>query len=295
MARKKDEFTAAWITENALDIIPKYEDGLLTIRGMHYLLVARGMHNTDNHYRRVKDAMVAARWAGLIRFEVFSDHERKMIGETQFQETDLENEIDHAKESISLWMRSYYKNRWENQENYVEVFIEKKTLQGIFSKPCKELRVALGACKGYPSLTFLNEAADRFAEAEAEGKKPVIVYFGDYDPSGQDIPRSLQANLSRIGVDVELEIISLTEAQVIEWGLPPAPTKKTDSRSANWDGLGQVELDAVEPNKLMQLCRDAVNSYFDDESYEELKEQEEEERIEYRAQLKNFVNNELKD
>ena len=43
------------------------------------------------------------------------------------------------------------------------------------------------------------------------------------------------------------------EQQVIEWGIAARPAKETDSRTANWDGLGQVELDAVKPEKLIAL------------------------------------------
>ena len=65
--------------------------------------------------------------------------------------------------------------------------------------------------------------------------------------------------------EIEVRRISLVEDQVIAWKLPPAPTKVTDSRSANWDGLGQVELDAVKPEKLIELLDDAVSDIFDEE------------------------------
>lgn len=79
--------------------------------------------------------------------------------------------------------------------------------------------------------------------------------------------------------------------RVIDWNLPPAPTKTGDSRSANWDGLGQVELDAVTPEKLIELCEDAISEFFDEDLYSELLEQQSEEREEYRTALRNFVNN----
>jgi len=79
------------------------------------------------------------------------------------------------------------------------------------------------------------------------------------------------------------------EEQVIEWKLPPAPTKDTDTRSVAWDGLGQVELDAVEPNQLKELCQNAIDDLFDTDLHEELLEQEAEERITYVAKLKEYV------
>jgi len=245
----KDEFTRSWIIENGIPIVESYA-GNITLRALHYRLVASGMTNSTNHYKRVIAAMSKARWDGLLTFDSFVDHERSVEGNTDADETILEDEISYGKNQINAWMNSYSKNRWENQKYYPEVFIEKKALQGVFGKPCSALDVALCPCKGYPSLTYVNQAAERFDEAISRGQEPIILYFGDYDPSGEDIPRSIGDTLYRIGTEVEIKRIALMENQVIKWKLPPAPKKAADSRSANWDGLGQVELDAVEPKKL---------------------------------------------
>lgn len=289
--RIKDEFTRTWIIENSIQIVKRYEAGVLTIRGLHYQLVGIGMTNTMQHYKRVVEAMIQARWAGQIDFEAFSDHDRDVLGFTASAETILEDEIEDGKSQVSAWMRSYSKNRWENQPFAPEVWIEKKALQGVFQKPCRNFDVALAPCKGYPSLTFLNEARARFEQTKRKGQIPIILYFGDYDPSGEDIPRSIEENFTRFGCPVEVKRIALMEEQVLAWNLPPAPAKIGDSRTANWGGLGQVELDAVEPEKLQKLCTNAVSSYFDYELHEELLEQQKEEKAVYVMQLKDYVNN----
>ena len=287
----KDEFTRKWITENSIEIISRYEKGILTLRGLHYQLVSIGMTNTIAHYKRVVSAMIEARWSGLVDFDAFSDHDREMIGSTEYEQTILEDSIEKGKEQVKAWMNQYYKNRWENQPYYPEVFIEKKALQGVFQKTCYQNDIALGACKGYPSLTFLNEATQRLINAEMNGKIPIILYFGDYDPSGEDIPRAIKENIIRLGCEsIEVRRIALMENQVVAWNLPPAPVKEGDSRTANWDGLGQVELDAVKPEKLQRLCQDAIDEIFNSELYDELKETEEEERKTYRTELLEFVN-----
>lgn len=287
---KQDIYTRTWIIQNALEVIRGYQKGILTIRGLHYRLVSRGMINDIQHYKRVVAAMEVARWDGLVAFDTFSDNDRAMIGTTEYEHTDLEDSISHAKQSIQAWMQYFRRNRWEGQPYYVEVFIEKKALQGVFESVTNRLDVTLGACKGYPSLTFLHEASLRFKDAIVQGFKPIILYFGDYDPSGEDIPRSIEENLKRMGVeDLEVRRIALMEEQVIEWNLPPAPVKEGDSRSASWNGLGQVELDAVEPNQLQELCRKAILSIFDDEIYVALTEEEAEQRAVYQSVLKEYV------
>jgi hypothetical protein len=285
----KDQYTKQWIIDNSIDILSSYYDGTLTLRALHYQLVGLGMTNDTQHYKRVVKAMIDARWAGLVSFEKFSDLEREMVGQTDYEETVLDDEIERAKDAIQGWMTFYKKNRWENQPYYPEIFIEKKALQGVFARMCSQWDVALGACKGYPSLTFLNDAYKRFDAAATAGKKPVIIYFGDYDPSGEDIPRSIQDNIERMGVIVEVRRIALMEHQVIAWKLPHAPTKDSDTRSATWTGFGQVELDAVKPEKLMQLLEDALLDIFDQTLFEELQDIEHQEKKLYRENLKDYV------
>ncbi|MCK5018123.1 MAG: hypothetical protein KAS32_13785 [Candidatus Peribacteraceae bacterium] len=248
------------------------------------------MTNDTNHYKRVVKAMTVARWGGVVDFESFIDRERSMYGETKDDEKDLDSEVENAKFQIGAWMRSYHLNRWSNQPNYIEVWIEKKALQGVFETPCAAKSVGLAPCKGYASLTFLNEARERFESAENNGKKLIILYFGDYDPSGADIPRSIQANLGKLGVDVEVERIALNSNQIEELGLPGVPPKSTDSRTANWSGGDVVECDAVEPMTLAKMCKDAIAAHFNEVLFKELKEKEEEEREKYQAALKEYVN-----
>lgn len=292
--RTKDEFTRQWIIENSVEILSRYEPGTLTIRALHYQLVSIGMTNTLQHYKRVVAAMEVARWDGLVDFEAFSDRDRAMCGETKAEPTNLAAKQLEAKRQVGLWMRLYSKNRWENQPYYPEILIEKKALEGVFARPCAKWDVAVGACKGYPSLTFLFELSERLKNAQNEGKQPIILYFGDYDPSGEDIPRSIGENLEKFGVyGVEIRRIALMEQQVIEWKLPPAPAKETDSRTANWDGLGQVELDAVKPEKLIAMLNDAIGEIFDNDLYDELQETEDDERELFQTELRRYVIEEI--
>ena len=290
----KDQFTRDWIIEQSIDILSNYEPGVLTIRGLHYQLVSRGMTNDIQHYKRVVAATGVARWNGSIAFDAFSDRDRSLATDTEADPSVLEDKIDQAKEQVGLWISSYRLNRWENQPYYPEVFIEKKALEGVFYKPCWRQGVALGACKGYPSLTFLHDAMIRFKEAEKRGQQPIILYFGDYDPSGEDIPRALKENIVNLGCEsIEVRRICLVENQVTAWNLPPAPTKVTDSRSVHWDGLGQVELDAVKPEKLIELLNDAIDDIFNPNLYDLLKERESNEKSVFQAELKRFVREDL--
>jgi len=213
------------------------------------------------------------------------------IKEIKAEEKDLDNEIVRAKEQIEAWMRSYHLERWSNQPNFIEIWIEKKALQGVFEMPCIRNHIGLFPCKGYPSLTKLNEASERFQDAIDNDKEVTILYWGDHDPSGEDIPRSVGVNIERLDCEIKIERRALTPEQIQEMHLPGVPPKKTDTRTRNWSGESVVELDAVEPKTLQQMAENAIREYFDEDLYEELQEKETEERKKYQEELKKFVIN----
>jgi len=288
-----DIYNREWIINNSREILSKYAEGI-TVRQLHYRLVAIGMINDLAHYKRVVSAMTKARWDGVISMDSFIDRERSMYGQTEIKEKNLGEEIENAKHQIRAWMESYGLNRWSNQDNYVEVGIEKKALQGVFETPCLMAHVGLAPFKGYSSLTFLKDANLRFRTAQYMGKKLFMLYFGDHDPSGDNIPDTIKQNLLRLGVDVDVIRIAVTPDQIEEMNLPGVPPKVTDTRTLNWDGTSAVECDAIEPNVLADMCKNAIEEYFDRDVYRELKSRESEERAEYRKALKEFVRD-LKD
>lgn len=57
--------------------------------------------------------------------------------------------------------------------------------------------------------------------------------------------------------------------------------------------MGQVELDAVKPEKLISLLDDAINEIFDRELYDELLKIESDEREQFQTELKRYVEYDL--
>lgn len=286
--RLNDGFYKNWIIETSIPIIASYGEEL-TLRGLHYKLIEHGMPNTKRHYKRIVAAISEARKDGRIPYSAFKDFERNVIGRTPADETDVYDKIETAEWIIQDQMTRYSKNRWENQPVYPEVFIEKNTQIGVFRRPCAARYVALSSCKGYPSLTYIYEASLRFIQRQEEGKRCVLLYFGDHDPSGDDIPRHLEKMLGEMGATVEVQRIALTKEQVIKWKLPPAPTKPGDTRGLNWDGVGQVEMDALDPKKMQQLLNDAIDTLFDPDLGEELDNQESTEREIYIERVREYI------
>src|SRR5262249_25881833 len=92
-----------------------------------------------------------------------------------------------------LVMRSYRRGRWELQPHRVEVWSEKGTVRGTLAPVLARYGSAFRVMHGHGSATALHEAAE---ESQADGTPRIILYRGDWDPSGMhmsqiDIPERL--------------------------------------------------------------------------------------------------------
>lgn len=298
MTKTKKDYDKDWIIEKSVEILKTYSDPI-TVRALYYLLVTRGMTNDPYIYKKMDDYMVDARWDGIIPFEAFIDRDRRIYGATAAEPILLSDQIETGKTQIKAWMDNYTLNPWENQPNYVEVWIEKVAQQGNFEKLVDKYSMGLAPCKGHPSLTYLNDSVPRFNSAIQRGQKPIILYFGDFDPRGLHIPVKLCQDIEKrmrmrgTSGEVELKRIALNEDQVINMNLITVPPKASDSMSPKWlkehGNIGVAELDAIEPKTLSQMVTDEIAKYFDPELYKELLEREEIEREQYQKALKTFV------
>ena len=111
------------------------------------------------------------------------------------------------------------------------------------------------------------DAAERFSEAWDAGKKPVVIYLGDHDPSGIDMTRDIddRLNLMSNGADPTVERVALDFHQIELYNLPPNPAKVTDSRAKEYIaryGGESWELDALEPRVIDDLVSAAINQYL---------------------------------
>ncbi len=104
----------------------------------------------------------------------------------------------------------YSSDRWAGQEYYVEVWVEKDALSGVLNPISRKYHVHLVVNKGYSSASAMYDAKDRFIEAMNDGKKCVILYFGDLDPSGEDMVRDINNRLTIMGAEITVKKLALT-------------------------------------------------------------------------------------
>lgn len=265
-------------------------DSPMTLRQLYYRFVALDLvDNKQSQYQYLSKAIKEARVDGRIPWDWIEDRTRSTDA-GDWERIGPDDRFERALEWFTDTAERHHRPRWEGQENYVEVWVEKEALAGVFADVCDDLKTVSFPNRGYTSVTLLKDAAERFkARALAKGKTPYILYFGDFDPSGQDIERNIREKLQdTFCVPVCVERKALTRAQIDEYELPPQPAKTTDARYDAFveeHGDMAVELDALPPGDLKDLIRDSVNEYFDTGHYENTVLPKEERETEYIDEL----------
>lgn len=274
------------LIEKVNSIISEYQEMgySLTLRQVYYQLVARDMiPNNERSYKNLGNLISDGRMAGLIDWQAIEDRTRNLRKNSHW---------DTPGDIINSAAYSFAYDKWEEQDNYVEVWVEKDALVGIVGKVCSDLDIPYFSCRGYVSQSEMWAAAQRL-ERMAESKYIHIIHLGDHDPSGKDMSRDIYDRLDTFGVSVEFERIALNYDQIEEFDPPPNPTKLTDSRASGYIadyGYECWELDALRPEIIENLIRESVTAKCNLELLQEAREREMEARRTLRAVARDWTN-----
>jgi hypothetical protein len=246
------------------------EDHPQTVRQIFYALTVRGViHKLEIEYQRtVVRVLGDMREAGTIPFGYIADNTRWMRKPATF--TGLESCLNNTS-------KFYRGDLWAAMPVYVEVWCEKDALAGVLMEETEVYDVPLMIARGYASLTFLHSAA---MAIEAKDKPAFIYHLGDYDPSGVDAARDIEAKLRRYapGAEIYFERPAVTREQIEQWNLPTRPTKQTDTRAKKFGSATSVELDAIPARQLRELVREVIERHVDQEQLALLRVAEQSER-----------------
>ena len=243
----------------------------VTLRQLFYRLVSYLLiPNTKSAYTVLSSRTAEARREG--NFPAFIDNTR---------EIDRPWSFGGPEEATDWLVRAYRRDRTEGQEYSIYLGVEKRgiveQLRAWFGH---DLGIPILALGGYSSQTYIDEIR---SDVRRQARPGILLYAGDFDPSGEDIIRDFE---ERLGCFQEVRRIALTAEQVEEYDLPPQMGKATDTRAsafiARHGRLVQVELDALPPDTLRGLYQEALDDFWDEEVYEEVLQQERGEREELR-------------
>jgi len=240
----KVKFKSSWrqkVAEATYRVIKELNEAGVynfTVRQLFYQLVIKGVFESTKQNYKNFDAMLV-----------------KMREEDPWLDMVI---IDTSKPRYDYYLSSY----WAGQKYFVELWIEKEALKGFFEPYARRYKVNLVVCKGYPSVTRLREAKEQ--RLIPPNAKYIILYFGDFDPSGEDIFRWINEELKPYNIEVRK--VALTREQVIKYKLPPMIPKKKDPRYKKYVkkyGEVAVELDALHPAILRDIIRKSILKYMD--------------------------------
>jgi hypothetical protein len=93
---------------------------------------------------------------------------------------------------------TYRPDMWIDQPARVEVWLEKDALSSIFEDILHPYGVTLNVGRGFDGLSSIHEASRRL------GDDDTVLYFGDFDPFGEDMVRSLRERLAHLGSRPEI-------------------------------------------------------------------------------------------
>jgi len=258
----------------------------LTLRQIYYRLVA--LHNYPNKrssYNQLSSQLVTAREKGEVDERRIEDRTRRFLLDT----TDfisrysgygyggyekLKDFEDFIRETFLDYWEKYQRDLWQDQEEFVVIWIEKDALSRVVARSGDKYRVITAPSRGYASYTYIRQAISLLPK----DKQIIILHFSDHDSSGLDMTRDLETRFYRYSrKNIKVQRVALTYDQVQKYGLDPNPTKTTDTRAANYIdqyGMECWELDAIEPNELQRIVTEAIEQHVNLEQWEKSVKQE---------------------
>jgi hypothetical protein len=230
----------------------------VTARQLFYACtVAHLVEKTENCYAKIQQRAVKLRRNGSLDWAHIVD------GTRSAREPLMYNSIEEGVDNMLDWLRL---DPWTEHDDQLQLWLEKDALAGVIEPVTREYGVPLFVARGYSSVTFLHDAAERI---ERIGKRAFVYHLGDFDPSGVDASRALESGLREFAPEasISFERIAVTEAQIDDMSLPSRPTKSSDPRAEKFDG-DSVELDAIPPDDLRDLVRETIEQHIDRDDIE---------------------------
>lgn len=214
----------------------------LTARQLYYQMVTHNMiSNTVQSYKNTTNLLADARYAGLVDWEAIEDRGR--VPTRQSEWADLPSLVRSAVAAFRL-------PRWEDQDTYAELWVEKQALAGVLEPLAREHHVTLCVNKGYSSASAMYAAAKRYRENS--DKDCVLFYLGDHDPSGEDMVRDIRDRLDEFEAPtIDVIKLALTWDQIQQYNPPPNPAKALSLDTLLPTPTGYTTMRAVCPGDLV--------------------------------------------
>jgi hypothetical protein len=250
-------------------------DNPMTVRQVFYRLVGLGLvEKTDNGYNNtVCKQLVKMREDGTVPFGYIADNTRRVLKPATYSSVG---------ERLEAMIHNYRRAVWDDQPDYVEIWVEKDALAGVLYGVTAQWDVPLVSTRGFDSITSLYDAAQRIKAQNEKGKKVFLYYFGDYDGHGVMIDPTIVETLGREryapGANFVLARVAVLKEHIEQLNLPTRPPKGNAMSKGAAYIERCVEVDAIPPATLRGMVRDCIHRHLDREKHASLLAVEAEER-----------------
>lgn len=242
----------------------------MSVRQIYYQCVAHLIvPNNNNEYRRVQRILKKLREEDILTWASIEDRTRRTSGKRGVE--NLQVFIREQMETLLNW-RYYHRCHVQQQPVYIEISIEKQALAPLVEEIGWEFCTRVNTMRGRSSVTMIEQIASRFGKAMMRGQEPVLLHFGDLDPTGVAIPPQVQRDLLRVhGIDAKVILCGLTPTQCVEFNLPESidAAKPADPNTKAWYANPMyrdrtpTELDALHPEQLQKLVKEKLLNQYD--------------------------------
>lgn len=255
----------------------------MTLRAFYYQAVSALLVPNDiKQYRRVGKIMASLRRNYLISWRCMEDKTRSTSDKRGMP--DVSNYIQNDLETFL--QPDYYQRCYiQEQPVFIELSVEKDALSNHVRDAAWMHCTRVSVTRGQVSATMLNDMAGRFEKAMMRGMEPILLHFGDLDPTGIQIPKSMKEGLwKHHSLDIDVRQIALTPGQCDEHNLPQSldAAKEGDPNIDRWyqeyGDQSPTELDALHPEDLKQLVVNSLDDIYDINEMDEQRQKEQEER-----------------
>ena len=256
------------------EILERIKSPMTTRQVFYQCLSSHAIEATANGYTRVQTLLVDLRRNGTIPADRIVDRTRAM------HRVALWESLGDAFVSMKTF---YRRNPYQTQNIVPFIGMEKDALAEVISDVVDEYGAPLFITRGYASVALLQDWADEIRALNMQGKEVRIFYFGDFDPSGVDIPKAIERELRELDVEFQFTVGGLLENDIVKYKLLPQVLKEDDPRRPKFQkahGNYGYELDALDPDELRKRIRDNIESCIDRAAWDELTQTEQRERNE---------------
>lgn len=258
----------------------------LTVRQIYYRLVATHEEypKEQKFYRGLVDTLALARRGGLIDWKAIRDDGVR----SEYCGTGY-NDLEDFRHYMAGYAHGYTRNKFTDQPRQIFVLCEAAGMVPQIVRACGDYPVTIKSSGGMDSVTAKYDLARDCVDQDS-----VVLHVGDYDPTGLSIFHQLALDVPAMLRDYcranaepapiyECKRVTILERHVSEYGLLTGRAKATDDSKEWYPGIdgdrrATCEAEALPPDMLISLVREAVRAEIDHDAFRAAEAMEEDER-----------------